>query len=189
MSPNELTALLIQTAAAIDHHAGYVSLAEMVIDAPPEAVWPHLVNVKSWIYDFHFETVAGRAGEQGEVQYLWPASVEVLNATLSTPPEERTAEKASAFKTLKLIPNKLWFASLPTKCDQSGLVSQGVNLVLLHPLSGRTHVTAIRSKESLCPSAEVRAKTQDGMTAYQPVAQNRWMEKYLPRLKALAEGR
>jgi hypothetical protein len=67
--------------------------------------------------------------------------------------------------------------------------STGVNLVLLTETGGRTLVTAIRSKESLCPTPEVRDATQDTMTRYQPVAQARWTEKYLPRLKELVERR
>jgi hypothetical protein len=168
-------------------HASYVSIAEIVINAPPSAVWPHLINVGAWIYDFHVERAVGEQGRAGEVQHLWPLEVKVVNGSVSIAAKDRTVANATVMKTVDVVPEKLWYTvNLPKVED--GIRSNGVNLVLLKEIDGKTFVTAIRSKESICPSPEVRDATQAHMIAYQPMAQQRWMTMYLPRLKELSEN-
>jgi hypothetical protein len=167
-------------------HAGYVSIAEIVIDAPPNVVWPQVLDIGSWIYDFHFVSVAGEVGRAGETKHLWPVEVEILNGIASVAEQERTLDNATVLKTIAAVPDKLWYGVNLPKAEGDAR-SNGVNLVVLTERDGKTLVTAIRSKESLCPSPASAQATQKHMYEYQPVAQHRWVHKYLPRLKELAE--
>lgn len=181
-------------------HAAYVSVAEIVIDAPASTVWPHALNMGSWVEDFHIEHTSGEANAEGEIQYLWPAAVKVLDGVATIAEQDRTLENAAVFKTLKIIPRKFWYAVKVPKMESIGwaqgrtetaaanILSSGGFLIWLTEIGGRTTVTAIRTKESQCPSEQVAKAMQESMRQYQPVAQSRWIEQYLPRLKALAEA-
>jgi hypothetical protein len=181
-------------------HAAYASVAEIVIDAAASTVWPHVLDMGSWVEDFHFEHASGQVNGEGEVRYLWPAQVKVLDGVASIAAQDRTPENAAVYKTLKLIPHELWYAvSMPkmessewaqgrTEVAAANIRSTGGFLIWLTAAGGRTRVTAMRTKESQCPSEEIANAMQESMRQYQPVAQSRWIEKYLPRLKALAEG-
>ena len=57
-------------------HAGYVSVAEITINAPASTVWPQVLILGSWIYDFHFEHISGARIGEGEIMYLWPDGAE-----------------------------------------------------------------------------------------------------------------
>src|SRR5687768_14432449 len=106
-----------QSAAADSHmlHSGYVSVAEIIVDAPASAVWPHLVNIGSWIYDFHFEHISGTAGAEGEVRYLWPIGAEMPEGAVTISDKNRTLQNAIVLKTLAAIPEKLWYGVNPLK--------------------------------------------------------------------------
>jgi hypothetical protein len=183
-------------------HAAYASIAEIVIDAPASLVWPHVLDMGSWVDDFHFEHVSGEVNGEGAIQYLWPAQVKVLGGVATVPEKERTADNATTYKTLKIIPERLWYAvSLPkmesgewasasqqrTGAAEENIRSTGGFLIWLAEAGGKTRVTAMRTKESLCPTEQAAAAMQESMTKYQPVAQSRWTGQYLPRLKALVE--
>lgn len=164
-------------------HAGYVSVVEITIDGPPASVWPHVLNMGSWIYDFHFEHVSGQVDAEGEVEHLWPTSAEGVAGIAEA---DRNVENATVLKTLKVVPEKLWYGVNTAKA-RDGISSTGVNLVVLSERNGQTVVTAVRSREALCPTSGIRDATQQELTEYQPVAQFRWTDKYMPRLKELAE--
>jgi hypothetical protein len=176
----ETLAVIAEAALA---HTGYASIAEIDVEASPEVVWPVVLDIGAWIYDFHVERVSGAPGEVGEVKHLWPAGAEGLKA-----PTERRPETATVMKTLTLVPGRLWIGVTPLK-QADGKASHAANIVILDDLGGRTRVTAIRSKEVLCPTVAEAEAVKVKSLAYQPIAQARWTEKYLPRLKALAESR
>lgn len=164
-------------------HAGYVSVAEITVDGPPSSVWPHVLNMGSWIYDFHFEHVSGAVDAEGEVEHLWPTSAEGVAGIADS---DRSVDNATVLKTLKVIPEKLWYGVNTAKA-RDGTSSTGVNLVILSERNGQTLVTAVRSREALCADGATRDATQNELTKYQPIAQFRWTDKYMPRLKELAE--
>lgn len=185
-------------------HAAYASVAEILIQASASAVWPHVLNMASWVEDFYFEHASGEVNSEDEIRYLWPAEVKVLGGIVRTAAQDRTAESATAWKTLKIIPERLWYAvSLPkmesvqwaaasqpeAPADDVRVRSTGGFWIGLTEDNGATRVTAMRTKESQCPTAESAKTMQQSMIQYQPVAQSRWTDHYLPRLKALAEGR
>lgn len=169
-----------------DLHAGYVSVAEITIDAPAKAVWPYVVDMGTWVYDIHFEHISGEVHGEGEVRHLWSFGAEGPDGPITVAPADRTIANATVLKTLNLVPGKLWYGINPPKLE-AGVRSTGVNLVLLNEIAGKTLVTAIRSKEAVCPSRDMCKATQAEMLRYQPAAQFRWTDKYLPRLKQLAE--
>lgn len=167
-------------------HAGYVSVAEITIDAPARAVWPYVVDMGTWIYDIHFEHISGEVRGEGEVRHLWSSGAEGPDGPITVSARDRSLANATVLKTLSLVPEKLWYGINPPKLE-AGVRSTGVNLVLLNEIAGKTLVTAVRSKEAVCPSRDVCQATQAEMLRYQPAAQFRWTEKYLPRLKQLSE--
>lgn len=167
-------------------HAGYASIAEITIGAPAAIVWSQVVDMGSWIYDFHFEHVAGGTDTDGEVEHLWPIGAEDLKGNLMIAEEDRTNANATVLKTLKAVPGKLLYQINPPKMHD-GIKLTGVNVIVLTEMSGKTVVTAIRSKEAVCSTAEECKATQEWLDQNQPVPQMRWTEKYLPRLKALCE--
>lgn len=171
---------------SVELHAGYVSVAEITVDAPASAVWPHVLDLGSWIYDFHFEHISGPKGAEGEVLHLWPVGAEGLSEVRA---RERKPDNAIVLKTLAVTPERMWYGINPPTDETGDIRSSGVNLVRLAETGGRTLVTAIRSKEAVCPTRESRDATQEEMTRYQPIAQARWTNKYLPRLKELSERR
>lgn len=185
-------------------HAAYASVAEITIEASARVVWPHVVRMASWVDDFHFEHASGEVNGEMEIRYLWPAQVKVVGGVATVLEKDRTVDTATAFKTLLIIPERLWYAvSLPkmesvqwavasqslANAGAADIRSTGGFLISLSEVDGRTQVTAMRTKESQCPTAEIARTMQESMVKYQPVAQTRWTDHYLPRLKALAEGR
>jgi uncharacterized protein YndB with AHSA1/START domain len=52
------------------YESHYVYL-ETVIDHPVEKVWPHAVNIGSWMTDHRLETLAGEAGEVGHFERVY----------------------------------------------------------------------------------------------------------------------
>src|SRR5688572_7103785 len=100
-------------------HAAYASVAEIMIDAPVSTVWPHVLDLGSWVEDFHIEHASGEVNGEGEVRYLWPAAVKVLNGVASIAAQDRTLENAAVYKTLKLIPHELWYAVSMPKMESS----------------------------------------------------------------------
>jgi hypothetical protein len=181
-------------------HAAYASVAEIDIDAPASTVWPHVLDMASWVEDFHIEHASGEVRGEGEVLYLWPAAVKVLDGVATIAAQDRTLENAAVYKTVKLIADELWYAvSMPkqegsgwahgrVEADAANVRSTGGFVIWLTEAGGHTRVSAMRTKESQCQSEEVAKGMQESMRRYQPVAQSRWIETYLPRLKALAEA-
>lgn len=183
-------------------HAAYASIAEIAINAPASVIWPHVLDMSSWVEDFHIEHASGEVNGEGEVRYLWPTEIKVVGGVVKTSEKDRTIDTAAAYKTLKIIPERLWYAVSMPKMESSqwasasrdpaqegaaDICSTGGFLIWLTEVNGKTLVTAMRTKESQCPSEEAACAMQESMVKYQPLAQSRWTEKYLPRLKALAE--
>jgi hypothetical protein len=164
-------------------HFGYASVAEIDIGAAAGRVWPELIDMKKWVEDFDFKIVSGTHGEEGELNYLWPAGAEGLHITAGP----RTSESAIVLKTLTIVPNKLWYGVNPWRV-RHGIGSTGANILTLTEIGAITRVTAIRSKEYICRSDAEREKLRSNTLQYQPIAQARWTDKYLPRLKLLSEG-
>jgi hypothetical protein len=183
MSDSIQAQMIAERGDSTARHAGYVSVAEIAIAAPAKAIWPHVLDIGSWVYDFHFEHISGQRGGEGEVKYLWAVAAEGVNAIAE---KDRTLENAIVLKTLSIIPQRLWYGINPPRLEGESL-GTGVNMVMLSEQGNQTRVTAIRSKESLCPNKAARDTTQDKMIKYQPIAQSRWTDKYLPRLKELSE--
>jgi hypothetical protein len=182
-------------------HAAYASVAEITIEAPASTVWSHVLDMGSWVEDFYIEHAAGEVNGEGETLYLWPSLVKVLDGVATVAAQDRTLENATVYKSVKLIPHKLWYAVSMPKLESIGWAqgrsdaapahasSTGGFLIWLTEVGGHTQVAAMRTKESQCPSEEIARAMQESMRQYQPVAQSRWVETYLPRLKALAEAR
>jgi hypothetical protein len=45
---------------------------ETTIDHPVEKVWPHALNIGSWMSDHRLETIAGEAGKVGHFERVFP---------------------------------------------------------------------------------------------------------------------
>lgn len=155
-----------------DLHAGYVSVAGITIDAPPRIVLAHVLDMGSWVFDFHFEHVSGEIDGEGDIEHLWPVGAEDLQGTATIAESDRR----TVLKTVTVIPEKLWYRINPPKVHD-GVNITGVNLILLSEANGKTIVTAIRRKESICATAERCKATQQRVDQNQPIPQLRWTEK------------
>jgi hypothetical protein len=200
MNANVNKATVTEDGSAL--HAAYASVAEITINAPASTVWPLVLDMGSWVQDFHFEHASGEINSEGEIRYLWPMEIKVLGGIKRIAAKDRTVRTAAAYKTLKIIPERLWYAvCLPkmessqkafavpdaTEAGEADVRSAGAFLVSLHEANGQTLVTTLRIQESHCPTAQAAVGVQESMMQYQPMAQTRWTSQYLPRLKALAE--
>lgn len=77
--------------------AGY---DEIIIDRPPEDVWPILVDMESWIVTHKIEYIAGKPGQEGALTRYTP------KAYLGIPESERPIRSHHFGKILRYIKNE-----------------------------------------------------------------------------------
>jgi hypothetical protein len=146
----------------------FVDTYEVMIDAASDEVWPHLVDVASWMYEFSMIHESGPRNAEGEVLRLYEGQDYLVQLA-------------------KLIPGKLMVAvNLPSLAEGEQLV--GISMFTLTEVDGKTLVSNFMTRHSVwvldTPNTlrEVRESAE-----FQQSTRDRW-NRFLTRLRELAEG-
>ena len=146
----------------------YTSHYSIDIAASAEEVWKHLVDLGSWMHDLEMAHVGGTPGAEGEVLRLYPGQdflVQVIR---------------------KIRPKLLVIANLPSTFRDE--FSTGSSVITLHQSGDITTVdmTNVRRYtwrgEGPNPVKEERSSPE-----FSDNAREMWQERFLGRLRALAE--
>jgi hypothetical protein len=49
---------------------------DTVLDHPVERIWPHVVNISSWMTDHTLETLNGQTGSEGHFERVWAGDID-----------------------------------------------------------------------------------------------------------------
>jgi len=147
------------------HHVSHYNVA---IEAPANAVWPHLIDLGSWMYDFEMSVVSGQAGEEGAVYRLYP-------------------EQGFLIQVTSVVPNNLLvIANLPSTFQ--GESSTGVGVIRLNEVDGVTYVDLTMSRRYSWPGEGVNVmKQQRTSRDFKENSRAMWQGRFLGKLKALAQ--
>lgn len=146
----------------------YVSHYSVAIDAPAASVWQHLVQLRSWMYELELSHVSGTPGAEGEVLKLYPDQDFFIQVT-------------------RQIPDRLLvIANLPaTFRDELGT---GVGVITLNEAGGVTTVDLTMSRRYTWLAAGPDPnKAERASEAFNEATERMWQERFLGRLRALAE--
>jgi hypothetical protein len=146
----------------------YVDHYEILIDAPPVDVWPHLMDFRGWMYDFSMTHVSGPRGGEGEVLRLYGNDEYLL-------------------EVVKVIPNRLVVAvNLPSSV--AGEESVGIGMFTLAEIEGGTLVTNWMSRQFTgADGAPNPLRARRASDEFKETTRAMWEDRFLPRLKELAE--
>ena len=144
-----------------DHH-------EVVIDRSADQVWPHLINLGSWMYDFSMEHYSGPVNKQGEVLRLYQG-------------------QDYFFELAKLVPNELLVGiNLPIATPE-GEVSTGLAMISLTETDGRTVVSVFMNRKYSWPHSDTNPVREIRNSAEFAENRNKTFGRFLARLKDLSE--
>lgn len=149
---------------------------DTVIDHPVETVWPHVLNIADWMVDHRLETLAGKPGEVGHFERVWPRDLG----------EEMPPPHYHLYGVAKVIPLKL--IALEVFPEKGGSYGNrfypesfiSFDNILLTDLADRTAVTLLMvgvSKEDVAHSADPIPDKQRIST----------LRRYLDNLRALVD--
>lgn len=159
--------VIIDSELAPSYH--FVDTYEIWIDESPDKVWPHLLNVASWMYDFSMIHESGAENEEGATYRLYEGQEYYIQLA-------------------KLIPEKLVVAvNLPSSVGGEQLA--GIGMFVLTEIDGKTLLSNFMTRHfvELDDSGNVLRETRVS-PEFQRTTQERW-NRFLTRLKELAEGR
>ncbi len=147
----------------------YVSHYTVDIDAPATAVWDHLIDLRSWMYEFDMSLESGTPGQEGEVRRLYPGQDFFVQIT-------------------KIVPNELLvLANLPVTFN--GEYSTGVVVITLTESDGVTTIELTMSRRYSWDSAEPNpARERRESPEFQERARAMWEDRFLGRLRTLVES-
>ncbi len=168
VTPTTTTASETITPEPDDSAYHYVSHYSVKIDVPANAVWSHLVDLSSWMYEFELSVDSGTPGQEGEVRRLYSGQDFLIEIT-------------------KIIPNELLvFANLPISFN--GEYSTGVGVITLNESDGMTTVMLTMSRRYSWDSAEPNPqRSMRESPEFQEQSRAMWNDRFLPKLKSLAE--
>lgn len=148
----------------------YVTHYRVLIDAPTSEVWPVLMDFNLWMYEFEQSSVAGTPGTVGHVFRLYEGQDFLTQITAIVP------ERMVSIVNLPLTFN--------------GEFGTGVAIITLHESDKMTEVSLSMSRR-YSPAGEgyneMRAIRDSG--EFQERTRAMWKDRFLGRLKSLAEGR
>ena len=93
---NQQASADINVETAPDFHTYY----EVVIDSPPEKVWPYLINMDRWILSHKVERFSGEPHTKGYVMKFTP------NGYLALPEKDRPARANHFGRAIRYVPNQ-----------------------------------------------------------------------------------
>ena len=148
----------------------FVSHYRVQIDAPAEDIWPILIDLKSWMYEFDLTTESGEVGQPGQVLNLYAGQDFKIQIT---------AIEANRMLTM---------ANLPlTFRDEYGT---GLGVTTLHPRGSGTEVSLTMSRRYTWNGEGPNpVKAQRSSAEFQSQTRDMWQNRFLGRLKTLAEQR
>jgi hypothetical protein len=146
----------------------FVDTNEVLINASPEEVWPHLVNLGSWMYEFSMIHESGPRHAEGEILRLYEGQDFFLQLT-------------------KLVPGKLMLGvSLPSL--EQGEELTGIGMFSLTEVNGKTLVSSFLARQSAWTLDTRNTLRETRQSAeFQQNTSDRW-NRFLTRLRELAEG-
>lgn len=148
----------------------FVAHYSVEIDRPAADVWKHLIDVGSWMYEFDLTLESGTPGQEGEVRRLYAGQDFFIEIT-------------------KVIPDKLLvFVNLPSTFD--GEHSTGVAIVTLEEFDDVTRVNLTMSRRYTWDKPQPNPYRSNRESAeFQERARAMWEDRFLDRLRSLAEER
>ena len=152
-----------------DDTYNFVSHYRVNIAAPVELVWPVLMDLKSWMYEFELLTVAGEQGSEGQVLRLYAGQDFMIQLT-------------------KVIPNELLsFVNLPLTFREE--LATGVSVITLQETTHGSSVSVTMSRRYTWQGeGENPLRTTRETAEFHKRTDAMWQDRFLTRLKALAEG-
>ena len=147
----------------------FVSHYRITISAKPEEVWPVLIDLKAWMYDFDLSNLSGTPKEPGQVLNLYDGrefKIQIANA----------------------IPNQM-LAMVNLPLTFRGEFGTGVGIMTLHETDQGTEVSLTMSRrytwleEAENPLRETRESCE-----FKNQTSAMWEDRFLTRLKQLAEN-
>ncbi|MEJ2089272.1 MAG: hypothetical protein P8Y69_12545, partial [Gammaproteobacteria bacterium] len=130
--------------------------------------WPHLLDLRSWMYEFDLASVSGEAGRPGEVLRLY---------------EGQDFE----IQRLQTIPNGLLvIANLPS--EYGGETSTGTGVITLHDDGVSTTVDLVMSRRyTWTGEGENPQKATRQSESFLHDTQAMWRDRFLERLRCTVE--
>lgn len=158
----------------IDHH-------QVTINAPAKKVWPHLISLGSWMYEFEMAHVSGEPGREGQVMRLYEGQDFMMQIA-------------------RMVPNQLLtLVNLPSTFK--GEYSTGTGVTTLFEFEGKTLVSLTMDrrytylgKDSLEDGDATGVALDNPMRAVREseafIENTRamWEDRFLTRLKQLVEA-
>ncbi len=148
----------------------FVMHYRVTVKATPEQVWPVLVDLKSWMYEFDLSSLSGAAAAPGQVLNLYEGQDFRIQIT-------------------SVVPNQmLAMANLPL--EFRGEYGTGIGVMTLHKNGATTEVSLTMSRrytwrnETPNPNLKTRESTK-----FSKLSKAMWEDRFLARLKQLAERR
>lgn len=108
-------------------------LAETTIDHPVEKVWPHALNIGSWMSAHRLEPLSGEPGKVGHFERVWPREL----------PDEVGQPRYHLYGIAAVIPHKcIALEVLPEKGGSYGSAREWMSFdsILFADLGGRTQL-------------------------------------------------
>ena len=162
------------TSEPVGEAYNFVTHYRVQIDAPAAAVWPYLLDFRSWIYEFEHTTVSGVPGTPGHVARLYEGQ-EFLTQVTAVVPEQMIA-----------------IVNLPLTFN--GELGTGVGVFTLHDHGSRTEVALSMSRRYTHAGEDTEEGFSDlkatrGSVEFQARSRTMWQDRFLGRLKAIVEER
>ena len=145
----------------------FVTHYRVAIQAPPEVVWKHLIDLKSWMYEFDLSTETGLPGAPGQILNLYEGQDFKIQITAADP-------------------NRLLaIANLPVTFQ--GEYGTGVGIFTLHELQDSTELSLTASRRySWSMEGPNHLRERRATESFQLQTRDTW-QRFLERLKRLAE--
>ena len=146
----------------------YVKSYRIEVAAPPAEVWPHVMNLGGWMFEFEMKTIEGTPGQVGSVVRLYEGQ-EFETLLTAVEPEQL-----------------LIMANLPI--TDRGETGTGIGVVHLTDIDDATEVSLIMNRRyDWRGTRENVLRTTRQSVEFNQRTDAMWT-KFLERLKAMAEG-
>jgi len=158
---------VVDEPSAHDYH--FVSHYRVQIEAEVKDVWQHITNLKSWMYEFELTQLTGSPGAEGAVLQLYEG-------------------QDFKIQIIGVVPQQLMtIANLPMTFR--GEFTTGIGIFTLHRVGTGTEVALTMSRRySWRGEGDNPLRATRLSSAFQQQTNAMWQDRFLPRLKNLAES-